>query len=74
MSTLKVIEILANSKESWEDAARNAVEEASRTLQNIRSIYIKDHSAEVENGKIVEYRINAKLTFELEHNGKKSKK
>ena len=66
MSIMKVIEVLANSKVSWEDAAQQAVKQASRTLKNIRSIYIQDHSASVNKGKIVEYRITAKVTFEIE--------
>lgn len=66
MNTMKVIEILCNSNESWEDAARNGVQQASRTLKNIRSIYIKEQSAHVENGKITEYRVTAKVTFEIE--------
>ena len=67
MSTMKVIEVLANSKVSWEDATQQALAEASRTLKNIRSIYIQDQSAQVEKGRIAEYRINAKVTFEVEH-------
>jgi len=63
---LKVIEILADSKVSWEDAARQAVEHASKTLYNVRSIYIKDHSANVVDGKISSYRINAQITFALD--------
>jgi len=67
MSVIKVIEILANSNKSWEDAAQQGINEASRTLNNIKSIYIKDHSAVVnETNKIVEYRITAKLSFEIE--------
>lgn len=66
MSIMKVIEVLANSKVSWEDAAQQAVKQASRTLKNIRSIYIQEHSATVNKGKIVEYRITAKVTFEIE--------
>lgn len=66
MSVLKVIEVLASSKNSWEDAAQTAVKKAARTLKNVRSVYIQDHSAAVEKGKIVEYRITAKITFELE--------
>lgn len=62
---LKVIEILSNSRESWEDAAQLAVKQAAKTLHNVRSIYVKDHSAKVENGRITEYRINAQITFEL---------
>lgn len=66
MSVLKVIEVLANSEISWEDAARKGVTKAATSLKNIRSAYIKDHSATVKDGKITEYRVNLKLTFELE--------
>lgn len=63
---LKVIEVLAESETSWEAAARSAVEEASRTLRNVRSIYIDNFEAKVAADQIVRYRINAKITFELE--------
>lgn len=63
---MKVIEVLAESTKSWEDAAQVAVDNASQTLKNIRSVYIKEQTAHVENGKIQYYRINAKITFELE--------
>jgi flavin-binding protein dodecin len=63
---VKVIELMSQSPESWEDAAQGAVNEATKTLRNIRSIYIKEFSAEVDNGKISNYRINAKVTFDLE--------
>jgi flavin-binding protein dodecin len=63
---VKVIELLAQSEKSWEDAAQNAVGEASKTLRNIRSIYIKEFEACVEDGKITQYRINAKISFDLE--------
>ena len=66
MEILKVVEIMSNSSKSWEDAAQSAVTEASKTLHNIRSLYIKDQTAVVENGKITEYRITGKLTFELD--------
>jgi flavin-binding protein dodecin len=58
---------MANSRESWEDAAQNAVAEASETLSNIKSVYIKDQSAIVENNKISEFRITAKVSFEIDH-------
>lgn len=67
MAILKVLELMANSSKSWEDAAQQAVNEASKTLKHIRSVYIKDHSAMVKNGKITEYRITAKLSFEIEN-------
>ena len=66
MAIMKVVEIMANSSTSWEDAAQSAVTEASKTLHNIRSLYIKEHSAIVDNGKITEYRITGKLSFELD--------
>ena len=63
---LKVIELLAQSEKSWEDAAKAAVNEASQTLRNIRSIYIKEFEAVVEGGKITQYRVNAKVSFDLD--------
>lgn len=66
MAILKVIEILASSKTSWEDAAANAVKEASKTLRGIRSVNVKNQSATVENNKITEYRVNCKITFGIE--------
>lgn len=75
MSVIKVIEILANSNKSWEDAAQQGINEASRTLNNIKSIYIKEHSAIVnESNKIIEYRITAKLSFEIETPERKASK
>jgi len=68
MSVVKVIEVMSESNNSWEDAAQKAVKEASKSLHNIRSIWIKDQNAIVgEDGKIKEYRITGKLTFELDH-------
>ena len=52
MAVLKVIEILASSKESWEDATRNAVKEASKSVKNIRSVYVQENSCVVENGDV----------------------
>lgn len=66
MSMLKVIEVLAESNDSFEDAARVAVANASATVRNVKSIYIKDMSGQVTNGKITSYRVNAKITFLLE--------
>jgi dodecin len=66
MSVLKVIEILANSNKGWEDAAKNAVAHAAITVKNIKSVYIKEQSATVTNGEISQYRVNAKITFEIQ--------
>ncbi len=66
MTTLKVIEVLAQSDKSWEHAAQLAVTKGAESLHNIKSLYIKELEAKVENNKIVSYRINAKLSFELD--------
>ena len=66
MAVLKVIEVLSSSTISWEDATRNAVDEAAKTVKNNRSVYVKEQSAMVEGGKVSEYRVNIKLTFEIE--------
>jgi dodecin len=63
---VKVIELMSQSPKSWENAAQGAVQEATKTLRNIRSIYVKEFTAEVDDGKITNYRINAKVTFDLE--------
>lgn len=65
-NVLKVIEVLAESSTSWEDAAATAVKKASETVHGIRSIYIKNFEAQVQNNKITSYRINAKVTFALD--------
>jgi dodecin len=67
---LKVVEVLAESNKSWEDAAQNAVKRAAETLKDIKSIYVQNFEAAVSGDHITKYRINAKLSFLLE---KKSK-
>lgn len=63
MAIVKVIEVLAQSEKSWDDAAEQALKEASKTIRNIQSIYVKDFQAIVENNRITNYRINAKVSF-----------
>lgn len=66
MAILKVIELMGSSNKSWDDAAQNIVTEAGKSVQNIRSIYLENLSAKVENNIITEYRINGKVTFEID--------
>ena len=66
MSTKKVIELLSESPDSWEAAAQKCVDDASRNLRGISSVYIKEFEAKVENNRVTSYRINAKVTFEVE--------
>lgn len=65
MAIIKVIEVMANSPEGWEDAAKKAVKHASKTVKNIRSVYIKDQTAVVNNDEITEYRVTVKISFEV---------
>lgn len=66
MAIAKVIEVLAQSNKGWEDAASIALQEASRTVRNIKSIYVDDLQAKVEGNRIAEYRVRAKITFVVE--------
>jgi len=66
MSMLKVIEVLAESNQSWEDAAKQAVTNAAKTVRNIKSIYIENFKATVDGGQITRYRVNAKISFLLD--------
>jgi flavin-binding protein dodecin len=66
MTMLKVVEVLAESEASWEDAAKRAVHIASRTVRNIRSIYVQHFEAVVKEDEITSYRVNAKISFTLE--------
>jgi dodecin len=66
MTTLKVIEVLAQSDKSWEDAAQNAINDAAKSVRGIKSIYIKELEGVVENNKVTQYRINAKVSFMVE--------
>jgi flavin-binding protein dodecin len=63
---IKVIELVGVSQSSWSDAAKKAVEEASKTLRGITGIEVIDSSARVENGKVTEYRVNCKIAFPIE--------
>jgi flavin-binding protein dodecin len=63
MPVVKVIEVLTQSPKSWEGAAQEGLNEVSKTVQDIQSIYVKEMQAVVENGKISQYRLNAKISF-----------
>lgn len=63
MSVLKVIEIMGNSTVSFEDAVQNVINEVSKTVKNIKSVYIKDMQVTVNNNKIAAYRVTTKVSF-----------
>jgi len=66
MAVVNVIELLAESEESWEDAVRQAVAEATKTLRGITSVYVDEFQATVENDKVKNFRVNVKISFVLE--------
>ncbi len=63
---VKVVEVIGVSDKGFTEATQNAVAEASKTLKNIKSIYVKHMNANVENNEIVSYAVNAKISFEIE--------
>ena len=65
MAVIKIIEVLAQSEQSWDHAAQVALEEAAKSVRGVQSIYVKEMQAIVKDNKIVEYRINAKVSFEI---------
>jgi dodecin len=68
MPIVKVIEVIASSEKSIDDALQNAVTEASKTIHNIDSVYVKDIKAHVQNGKITSYGLICKISFRLDAN------
>jgi flavin-binding protein dodecin len=66
MAILKVIEILSESGTSWEDATVKGIRKASTSIKNIRSAFVQSQSCTVENDKVDKYRVNLKISFEVE--------
>lgn len=67
MSTIvKVIEVIAQSERSFDDAVKNAVKEVAKTVKNVKSVWIDNFTATVEGSRITEYRVNAKVSFLVE--------
>ncbi len=66
VTVVKIIELIGSSPKSWEDATKNALAEAAKTVKNIKSIYVKRCNAKVKDNKIVEYRAVVKIAFIVE--------
>lgn len=66
MAIHKVIEVISQSDKSWEEAAQAAVRDAGKTVKNIKSIYVMNLEGVVKGNKVVQYRLNGKITFEVE--------
>ncbi|MEM1233988.1 MAG: dodecin family protein [Pseudomonadota bacterium] len=65
MSVARVTEIIAGSKESFDDAIKSGVARATETLKNVESAWVQDQKVIIKEGEIVEYRVNMKVTFVL---------
>jgi flavin-binding protein dodecin len=63
---VKVIEVIAESTTGFDDAVRNAVKEAARTITGIKSVWVDNLSAKVEGDRIIQYRVDAKVSFVVE--------
>jgi dodecin len=63
MTVVKIVELVGSSPVSWEEATKNALAEAAKTIRGIKSIYVKRCNAKVEKNKIVEYRAVVKIAF-----------
>jgi flavin-binding protein dodecin len=68
METIKVVELIGTSTKNWEDAANNAIKEATETLQGITGLEVVAQTAKVENGKIIEFRTTVKVAFLVKTN------
>ena len=66
MSVARVTEIIAASPKSFEDAIQDGIARASKTVHNIKSAWVKEQHAVIENGKITMYRVDLKVTFVLD--------
>lgn len=73
MTVVRVIEVIATSQTGFEDAIQQAVTDAAKTLRNIRSVYVKEMNAKVENDRVISYGINAKISFELDEEARDNK-
>lgn len=65
MSVMKVIEVMADSSKSWEDATRTAVKHAAKSVKHIKSAFVQSQSVVVNDGDVAKFRVNVKITFEV---------
>ena len=65
MSIAKIIEISSSSKKSFDDAVTSGIAKASKTIENIEDAWVNEQKVVVKDGKVVEYRVNLKITFVL---------
>ena len=68
MAVIKIIELIAESDKSWEDATEKAVVMASKTIRNIQSVWIRNLNAKVVDNEIISWQLNCKISFEKDEN------
>ncbi|AEF17244.1 protein of unknown function DUF1458 [Thermoanaerobacterium xylanolyticum LX-11] len=66
MAVVKILNVVGDSTKSWDDAIQNAVAEASKTVNNISGIEVLNQTANVKDGKIVEYKANIQIAFRVD--------
>ncbi|MEL6253624.1 MAG: dodecin family protein [Bacteroidota bacterium] len=66
MAVMKVVELMANSPTSWEDATKKAIKKASKSIKNIRSAFVQSQSVVVKDDEVSEFRVNLKVTFKVD--------
>jgi hypothetical protein len=66
MAVVKIIELVGSSPKGWDEAARDAVNEAAKTIRNIKSVHLVRCTAKVKGNKIVEYRALVRIAFTVE--------
>jgi flavin-binding protein dodecin len=74
MAIVKVIEVIASSEKSFDDAVQEAVKETSRTIRNIDSVWVKDMKVHVKDGQIKSYGVICKVSFRVSGSKDKKKK
>jgi len=68
MGVVKVLNLVADSKESWQDAIEKAVSEASKTVENITGVEVINTTGSVRDGRIIEYKANVNVAFYVDPN------
>jgi dodecin len=66
MAVLKILELVGTSKQSWSDAAREAVNEAAKTVRGIETVEVVESKAVVQNNKLSEYQVLVRIGFRVE--------
>ena len=69
MAVVKFIELSGRSSESFEDAVRQTVQRASSTIRNLRSVWVKEFEAVVENDQVTQFQVVVKISFLLDEGG-----